>query len=290
MSVYFTEEGSVDAVNGRMGQDVTPRLAEVMAALVKHLHAFAKEVDLTQSEWEIGIDFLTRTGQICSEERQEFILLSDTLGFSMLVDAINNRRPAGATENTVFGPFHVDGAPERGMGASISLDGKGESCLYEGRVIDLHGEPIEGARIDVWSDNAEGFYDVQQPDIQPKWNNRGIFTTGKDGTYSFIGIKPVSYPIPDDGPVGQMLNHLGRHPYRPAHMHYLVTAEGYQKVVTHTFVGDDPYLTSDTVFGVKETLVAPFERVNNDRTVWRSPFDFVLTPVNEARCAPSKDR
>ena len=283
MSVYFTEEGSVDAVNGRMGQDVTPRLAEVMAALVKHLHAFAKEVDLTQSEWEIGIDFLTRTGQICSEERQEFILLSDTLGFSMLVDAINNRRPAGATENTVFGPFHVDGAPERGMGASISLDGKGESCLYEGRVIDLHGEPIEGARIDVWSDNAEGFYDVQQPDIQPKWNNRGIFTTGKDGKYSFIGIKPVSYPIPDDGPVGQMLHHLGRHPYRPAHIHYLVTAEGYQKVVTHTFVGDDPYLASDTVFGVKETLVAPFERVNNDRTVWRSPFDFVLTPVDEAR-------
>ena len=201
----------------------------------------------------------------------------------MLVDAINNRRPAGATENTVFGPFHVDGAPERGMGASISLDGKGESCLYEGRVIDLHGEPIEGARIDVWSDNAEGFYDVQQPDIQPKWNNRGIFTTGKDGTYSFVGIKPVSYPIPDDGPVGQMLNHLGRHPYRPAHMHYLVTAEGYQKVVTHTFVGDDPYLASDTVFGVKETLVAPFERVNNGKTVWRSPFDFVLTPVGEVR-------
>jgi protocatechuate 3,4-dioxygenase beta subunit len=283
MSVYFTEEGSVDAVNGRMGRDVNPRLAEVMAALVKHLHAFAKEADLTQGEWEIGIDFLTRTGQICSEERQEFILLSDTLGFSMLVDAINHRRPAGATENTVFGPFHVAGAPERGMGASISLDGKGESCLYEGRVIDLQGNPIEGARIDVWSDNAEGFYDVQQPDIQPKWNNRGIFTTGKDGTYSFIGIKPVSYPIPDDGPVGQMLNHLGRHPYRPAHMHYLVTAEGYQKVVTHTFVGDDPYLASDTVFGVKETLVAPFERVNNGKTVWRSPFDFVLTPVGEVR-------
>jgi protocatechuate 3,4-dioxygenase beta subunit len=283
MTRYFTEEGSVEAVNARMSQDINPRLAKVMASLVKHLHAFAKEIELTQDEWEVAIDFLTRTGQICGEERQEFILLSDTLGFSMLVDAINNRRPAGATENTVFGPFHVDGAPERGMGASISLDGKGESCLYEGRVIDLHGEPIEGARIDVWSDNAEGFYDVQQPDIQPKWNNRGIFTTGKDGTYSFIGIKPVSYPIPDDGPVGQMLNHLGRHPYRPAHMHYLVTAEGYQKVVTHTFVGDDPYLASDTVFGVKETLVAPFERVNNGKTVWRSPFDFVLTPVGEVR-------
>ena len=263
MSVYFTEEGSVDAVNGRMGQDVTPRLAEVMAALVKHLHAFAKEVDLTQSEWEIEIDFLTRTGQICSEERQEFILLSDTLGFSMLVDAINNRRPAGATENTVFGPFHVDGAPERGMGASISLDGKGESCLFEGRVIDLDGEPIEGAQIDVWSDNAEGFYDVQQPDIQPKWNNRGIFTTGKDGTYSFVGIKPgLRTRSPMTARWDRCSNHLGRHPYRPAHMHYLVTAGAIQKVVTHTFVGDDPYLASDTVFGVKETLVAPFERVD----------------------------
>jgi catechol 1,2-dioxygenase len=283
MTQYFTEEGSVEAVNARMGKDINPRLAQVMASLVKHLHAFAKEIELTQDEWEVAIDFLTRTGQICSGERQEFILLSDTLGFSMLVDAINNRRPTGATENTVFGPFHVDGAPERQMGASISLDGKGETCLYEGRVIDLHGEPIEGARIDVWSDNVEGFYDVQQPGIQPKWNNRGIFTTGKDGTYSFIGIKPVSYPIPNDGPVGQMLNHLGRHPYRPAHIHYLVTAEGYQKVVTHTFVGDDPYLASDTVFGVKETLVAPFERVNDGQTTWRSPFDFVLVPGNPGK-------
>jgi protocatechuate 3,4-dioxygenase beta subunit len=283
MTKYFTEEDSVKTVNARMGIDLNPRLAKVMASLVKHLHAFAKDIELTQDEWDVAIDFLTRTGQICSKERQEFILLSDTLGFSMLVDAINNRRPTGATENTVFGPFHVDGAPERGMGANISLDGKGESCLYEGRVIDLHGEPIENARIDVWSDNAEGFYDVQQPDIQPKWNNRGIFTTGKDGKYSFIGIKPVSYPIPDDGPVGQMLRHLGRHPYRPAHMHFLVKAKGYHKVVTHTFVADDPYLASDTVFGVKETLVAPFEHVNDGKTVWRSPFDFVLTSVDEAR-------
>jgi catechol 1,2-dioxygenase len=213
-----------------------------MASLVKHLHAFAKEVELTQDEWDYGIDFLNRTGQICSAERQEFILLSDTLGFSMLVDAINNRRPTGATENTVFGPFHLDGAPMRERGSSISLDGKGESCLYEGRVIDLHGEPIEGAIVDVWSDNADGFYDVQQPGLQPKWNNRGRFVTGSDGSYSLVGIKPVSYPIPDDGPVGQMLGHLGRHPYRPAHMHYLVTAPGFQKVVTHTFVGGDPYL------------------------------------------------
>lgn len=279
MSQYFTEDASVEAVNARMGQNINPRLALVMSSLVKHLHAFAKDVHLTQAEWDIAIEFLTKTGQICSGERQEFILLSDVLGFSMLVDAINNRRPAGATENTVFGPFHVDNAPELPMGSNISLDGKGESCRFEGMVIDLHGNPIAGARVDVWSDNADGFYDVQQPGIQPKWNNRGVFITGADGRYAFQGIKPVSYPIPDDGPVGQMLNHLGRHPYRPAHMHYLVTAKGYEKLVTHTFVGDDAYLSSDAVFGVKKTLIAPFEHVNDGQTIWRSPFDFVLTPV-----------
>ncbi|NKM83737.1 6-chlorohydroxyquinol-1,2-dioxygenase [Rhizobium laguerreae] len=278
MPEYFTEERSVEAVNSRMGQGVDPRLAEVMESLVKHLHAFAKDISLTQEEWELAIHFLTRTGHLCHDERQEFILLSDTLGLSMLVDAINNRHPPGATENTVFGPFHVEGAPVRQMGEKISLDGKGESCLFIGRVLDLDGNPIERARIDVWSDNSDGFYDVQQPDIQPKWNNRGIFVTGADGAYSFVGIKPVSYPIPDDGPVGQMLASLGRHPYRPAHTHYLITASGYQKLVTHTFVGDDPYLESDTVFGVKNSLVAPFERVDHP-TVWRSDFDFVLTPV-----------
>lgn len=277
MTKYFTEEGSVDAVNARMADGINPRLAEIMAALVKHLHAFAKEVELTQEEWDYGIDFLTKTGQICSDERQEFILLSDTLGVSMLVDAINNRRPSGATENTVFGPFHVKNAPIRRMGDSINLDGKGESCLFEGRVIDIHGEPVEGACIDVWSDNAEGFYDVQKPGEIPKWNNRGRFITGSDGAYRFTGIKPVSYPIPDDGPVGQMLGHLGRHPYRPAHVHFMVTAPGHKTIVTHTFVGDDAYLADDTVFGVKETLVAPFEHIKGE-TEWRSPFDFVMVP------------
>ena len=279
MSIYFAEETSVETVNGRMTGAVSPRVAEVMSCLVKHLHAFAKEVHLTQAEWDFGIDFLTKAGQISSGERQEFILLSDVLGFSMLVDAINNRRPAGATENTVFGPFHVENAPVRAMGDNICLDGKGESCLFEGKVLDLHGTPIEGACVDAWSDNADGFYDVQQPGIQPKWNNRGRFYTGPDGAYSFRGIKPTSYPIPDDGPVGKMLGHMGRHPYRPAHMHFLVTAPGFQRLVTHTFVGDDGYLESDAVFGVKKTLIAPFERLSGAETLWRSPFDFVLTPA-----------
>jgi catechol 1,2-dioxygenase len=262
-----------------MNDEATPRLRAVMSSLVGHLHQFIKDVQLTQSEWETAIGFLTRTGQICSDERQEFILLSDTLGVSMLVDAIGNRRPQGATENTVLGPFHVAGAPRRSMGDNISLDDKGESCLYVGRVLDLDGKPISGATIDVWSDNAEGFYDVQQPDVQPRWNNRGIFTTGPDGVYSFKGIKPVSYPIPDDGPVGQMLEVLGRHPFRPAHMHYIVTAAGFQRVVTHTFVGDDDYLESDAVFGVKGSLIAPFECLASDaQTKWQSNFDFILTP------------
>ena len=276
---YFTEEASVEAVNGRMGGEVNPRLAEIMAALVKHLHGFVKEVNLTQAEWETAIAFLTETGQMCSNERQEFVLLSDTLGVSMLIDAINNRRPERATENTVFGPFHVDGAPVRRMGDSITADGKGEPCRFEGRVLDMNGNPIKGAKVDVWSDNAEGFYDVQQSGIQPKWNNRGVFITSEDGAYSFVGIKPVSYPIPDDGPVGRMLKRLGRHPYRPAHMHFLITADGHQKLVTHTFVGGDDYLESDAVFGVKTSLIAPFETVDGGEITVRSRFDFVLVPA-----------
>ncbi len=272
---FFTETRSEEVVNARMAAQINPRLMTVMASLVRHLHAFAKDVELTQDEWAIAIDFLTRTGQMCNDTRQEFILLSDVLGFSMLVDAINHRRPSGATENTVLGPFHVAGAPEYPMGTNISLDGKGESCLFEGQVRDVEGNPIAGARIDVWCDNAEGFYDVQQPDIQPRWNNRGVFVTGPDGKYSFRGIRPVAYPIPDDGPVGQMLAALGRHPNRPAHMHFLVSAPGHETIVTHTFVEGDQWLSSDAVFGVKASLIASVEPGQD--TDWRSKFDFVMT-------------
>lgn len=278
---YFTEETSTETVNARMGEATSPRLRRVMSSLVTHLHAFIKDVELTEAEWGTAIDFLTQTGQICSDTRQEFILLSDALGVSMLVDAVNNRVPDGATETTVFGPFHVEGAPEREMGASISLDGKGEACLFEGRVLDLDGKPIENALVSVWSDNEDGFYDVQQPDIQPAFNNRGIFRTGPDGRYAFRGIKPVSYPIPDDGPVGKMLAALGRHPWRPAHMHFMLTAPGYRRVITHTFVAGDPYLVSDAVFGVKGSLIVPFEKVDSDREVWRCVYDFVLCPATE---------
>lgn len=276
---YFSEENSVDNVNDRIGADADPRLAQIMTSLVSHMHAFVKDVSLTEKEWEYAIDFLTRTGQMCSATRQEFILLSDSLGVSMLVDAINHRKPPGATESTVFGPFHVDGAPEREMGAVISLDGKGEICLFQGRVLDIDGAPIENALIDVWSDNADGFYDVQQPDIQPPFNNRGIFRTGPDGRYSFRGIRPVSYPIPDDGPVGDMLSALGRHPWRPAHMHFLVSAPGFERLITHTFVAGDDYLTSDAVFGVKPSLICTVKQAETDTEVWVADFDFIMVPA-----------
>jgi len=276
MNEYFSEAASADVVNARMGAQTDPRLRQIMHSLVSHLHAFIKDVEPTTKEWETAIEFLTTTGQMCSDTRQEFILLSDVLGVSMLVDAINHRRPDGATENTVFGPFHVEGAPERAMGDNISLDGKGESCLFEGRVLDLDGAPIEGAVVDVWSDNADGFYDVQQPGVQPEWNNRGVFRTGPDGRYAFRGVKPVSYPIPDDGPVGKMLERVERHPWRPGHMHFLVHADGFDSITTHTFVEGDDYLESDAVFGVKRSLIVPFDKVADGETEWRSEFDFVL--------------
>jgi len=272
---FFSEARSEAVVNARMGADISPRLAQVMASLVNHLHAFAKDVELTPAEWGLAVDFLTRTGQMSDGNRQEFILLSDVLGLSMLVDAINHRRPSGATENTVLGPFHVAGAPHYPMGSNISLDGKGETCLFIGQVRDTDGSPIAGAQIDVWCDNADGFYDVQQPGIQPQWNNRGIFVTGPDGHYDFRGIRPVAYPIPDDGPVGQMLAALQRHPNRPAHMHFLVSAPGFETIVTHTFVAGDQWLSSDAVFGVKTSLIASIETGTD--TAWRSQFDFVMT-------------
>jgi catechol 1,2-dioxygenase len=275
---YFEESRSAEIVNARMSGAEEDRLITVMGALVRHLHDFVKEVHLTEEEWAHAIRFLTETGQICSDERQEYILLSDILGVSMLVDAIQNRKPKGATPSTVFGPFHVEGAPERQMGETISLDGKGERCLFEGRVLDTDGHPIEGALVDVWSDNAEGFYDVQQPGIQPPMNNRGVFRTGADGRYWFYGIKPVSYPIPDDGPVGKLLRRIGRHPYRPAHTHFRILADGYKPLITHTFVGGDPYLESDTVFGVKRELILDVTQVETGERAgeWTATFDFVL--------------
>jgi protocatechuate 3,4-dioxygenase beta subunit len=288
---FFTEENSVEVVAGRNRNARDARLKAIMEVVTRKLHEAVKEIEPTQEEWMEAILFLTRTGQMCNEWRQEFILLSDTLGVSMLVDAINNRKPSGASESTVLGPFHVQDAPELPMGANICLDQKGEDMVISGRISDTAGRPIEGAVLDVWQANDEGFYDVQQLGIQPEFNLRGVFRTGADGRYWFRAVKPKYYPIPHDGPVGQMLNHLGRHPYRPAHLHFILKADGFETLITHIFDPHDPYIESDAVFGVKQSLLADFHLVDDaarakayefDGSFWEVEYDFVLAGKGEA--------
>jgi protocatechuate 3,4-dioxygenase beta subunit len=286
---YFTEENSADVVAGQIAATTEPRLAEVVSAITRHLHAAVKEIEPTQDEWLTAIKFLTETGHKSDDWRQEFILLSDIFGVSMLVDAINNRKPSGASESTVLGPFHVPNAPELSMGANICLDGKGHPMLIKGRILNTQGSPIEGTKIDVWQTNDDGFYDVQQKGIQPDFNLRGVFRTGSDGIYNFWGAKPLFYPIPDDGPVGKLLGSLGRHPYRPAHLHYILEANGYETLITHIFDPDDKYINSDAVFGVKESLLAKFDLIEDPERIASEdtdgPFyevihDFVLAPAS----------
>jgi catechol 1,2-dioxygenase len=282
---YFTEADSADVVISRMANANDARFKEIMSSAIRHLHAFVKEVEPTNAEWMTAIEFLTRTGQICNEWRQEYILLSDVLGVSMLVDAINNRKPSGATETTVLGPFHVSNAPRYPHGANICLDGKGQPLLVRGRVTDVAGRPIAGALLDVWQTNDDGFYDVQQKGIQPDMNLRGVFETDADGGYWFRSVKPRFYPIPDDGPVGQLLAAMGRHPYRPAHIHFIVGRDGYQPITTHIFTPDCIYLDTDAVFGVKASLIGDFRTVDDlaraadlgfSTPFWEVTCDFVL--------------
>jgi hydroxyquinol 1,2-dioxygenase len=253
-----------------------PRLREIMVSLTKHLHGFVKDVKLTEAEWFEAIKFLTATGHKCDDIRQEFILLSDTMGVSMVVDLISNPKPAGATESTVFGPFHRDGATEMPLGSNIAPnDTKGQPATISGRVLDGNGNPIAGAMLDVWQSNSDGFYDAQLPN-HDELHMRGIFRTGKDGVYSFRTTRPVHYPIPTDGPVGTMLNATNRHPNRPAHTHFRISAAGYSPVTTHLFDRIDPYLESDAVLGVKESLKVDFK--DDGKGGVEASYDFVLAP------------
>ena len=237
-----------------------PRLREVMQALVRHLHAFAREVRLTDEEWLQGIRFLTATGDITDAVRQEFILLSDTLGLSSLVDLINHSDVESlATEPTILGPFYVPESPWREFGGSmVEYDDGGEAAILRGVVRDDDGAPIAGAVLDVWQNAATGFYAVQQPDEQPATNLRGRYRADDEGRFEIRTVRPVPYPIPDDGPVGRLLQDTGRHQWRAAHIHLKATADGFIPLTTHIFDRASDYLDSDTVFGVKESLIEDF--------------------------------
>jgi protocatechuate 3,4-dioxygenase beta subunit len=260
-----------------------PRLREILESLVRHLHAFVTETSLTGEEWMAGIRFLTETGHKCDDQRQEFILLSDTLGVSSLVDLLGHlaSRAPGATESTVLGPFYVPGAPHRQPGENIARPQDGEPTLVRGRVTDTAGRPLPGAELDIWQTAANGLYDVQDPQ-QPPFNLRGVFTTGPDGRYELRTVRPVSYPIPTDGPVGRLLRASGRHAWRAAHIHAIVSAGGHRPVTTHIFDSENEYLDSDTVFGVKDSLIKPFRPASPDDpadVAYVVEMDFALAPA-----------
>jgi len=256
----FTEETATDIVLSRLEACTDPRLKEIMTSVITHLHAMVRETEPTMDEWMAAIQFLTATGQKCDDRRQEWILLSDTLGVSMLVDTINHRARNCATESTVLGPFHVADAPEKANGDALTAV-EGEPCIVEGRVLDTAGNPVSGAKVDTWQSDPEGFYDVQKPG--GGHDLRGVFRTDEAGRFRFRTVMPLHYPVPIDGPAGQLLEGLGRHPYRPAHIHFMIDAPGCRQLVTHLFDEDDPYLASDVVFGVKSSLIKRFDLIGD---------------------------
>ena len=285
---YVNEADITPAVIARLADAKDPRFKQVMTSLITHLHAFVRDVRLTEEEWMAAIQFLTRTGQTCTDRRQEFILLSDTLGVSILVITINHPADDGSAESTVMGPFYWEGSPEMPLGADLSVGVKGEPTFYSGRVLDADtGAPLPNALLDIWSGDGEGTYDMQMPE-DPGMKARGRIRTDAQGRYYFRSIRPTFYPVPTDGPVGAMLMAMGRHPNRPGHIHMIVSAEGHRPVTTHLFVADSPYLDSDAVFGVKDSLIAGFAKHEPgkapDGTVLHQPFytceyDFRLRPA-----------
>lgn len=281
------ENNITKAVLTRMEGCKNPRLKEVLGSLVCHLHDFAREVKLTEAEWMTGIEFLTATGHMCDDKRQEFILLSDTLGLSMLTVAMNNAKPAGVTESTVFGPFHVAGAPHVAQGADISAGATGEPLFVTARVTAPDGKPVTGADVDVWQADEDGLYDVQRSNLQHH-QARAVLRTDSEGYLRFRTVLPVAYPVPTDGPVGKMLVATGRHPWRPAHIHFMVVANGFERLITHVFRDGDPYMDSDVVFGVRSSLIGQFDKhpagtapdgSKQDSAFHTLNFDFVLQPL-----------
>lgn len=257
-----TQDNLTETFLNYFGEDTDPRLREIMESLAKHLHAFASETKLTHDEWNKGLELLRWTGQITTPQRDEFVLLSDVLGLSSLVDMINT--PEKGTSSSVLGPFHISNPPKYPMGTDLRKDYDGELILVQGRVLDTQGSPIEGATLDIWQTAPNGLYSSQDPE-QDEYSFHALFTTGTDGHYQFTTVRPVSYTVPTDGPVGTLLNATGRHPWRPSHLHYIVKADGFRSLVTEVFPDDDPYLDQDTVFGVRSDLVMSYKKQTADQ-------------------------
>jgi hydroxyquinol 1,2-dioxygenase len=270
------EHTITQAVLERFSNTPDPRLKEIIFSLVQHLHDFARDVRLTEEEWLEGIKFLTRAGHITDDKRQEFILISDTLGLSMLTVAMNNQKPEGCTEATVVGPFHVENAPHYNLGDDVGNGAIGTPCFVKGTIKGLDGEPVSGAHIEVWQSDEDGMYDVQKPNLDHA-QGRGVLKADADGNYYFKSILAVAYPIPHDGPVGDMLAATKNHPWRPAHLHFMIKAPGYQSLITHVFRHDDQYLDSDAVFGVRQSLITDWVKQPNGE--YNLEFNFVLNPV-----------
>ena len=273
----LNQDTITQAVLARFSGTPDERLKELLTALVQHLHAFAREVKLTEKEWMQGIEFLTATGQMCDEKRQEFILLSDTLGLSMLMVAMNNDKPAGCTEPTVFGPFFMEDAPQYQLGDDVSNGATGEPCMVKGTIKGLDGKPVANALINVWQADADGNYDVQYAELAHP-QARGILHSDAEGRFHFKTILAEAYPIPTDGPVGAMLKATNNHPWRPAHLHFMIEAPGYERLITHVFRDHDQYLDSDVVFGVRSTLIADW--IKHADGTYSLDYDFVLNPTS----------
>jgi len=257
---YVTEKTLTDIALERWSDIPDPRLKAVMTALVKHVHAFVREIEPTQAEWATAIDFLTRTGKMCDEKRQEFVLFSDVLGVSMLVDAINHRQSNGATPSTVEGPFHVPNAPPMANGANMAANAPGIACFCVGKVRGLAGEPVAGATLDLWQTDGEGLYEAQKPGIDGPWM-RGIYRAQPDGSYLIRTVAPIAYTIPMDGTVGELMNRTNMSHMRPAHIHFDVEAPGYHGLVTHLFQAGDEWINDDAVYGVKAPLIVDFQKI-----------------------------
>ena len=289
---YVTEQNLTDIVLKRWQDIPDPRLREVMQSLIKHLHAFVREIEPTGAEWFKAIDWITRTGKMCDDKRQEVILFSDVMGVSMLVDAINNRLATGATPTTVEGPFHVANPPELENGGNMAKGAPGIPTFVTGTVRSLDGKPVAGAVLDLWQTDGEGLYESQKGTTEP-WM-RGLYHTQADGSYVVRTVAPIAYTIPMDGTVGELMEKTRISHMRPAHIHFAVSAPGYHNVVTHLFQKGDKYIDTDVVYGVKEPLIVEFTKKSGGKTptgeVLNEPFyevryDFVLQAKAQAQAA-----